>query len=149
MFGKGELEFYGYKFTKEGLKQTERKVDAVKSCAPIQDGSTNFNFIGHDGSLIIVHATIRLFNEIITRSYLNSTGEKKKNSTENPHRKVGSCRCKMLIIKCSINLKKTKLTLLIFLHVIRYLIQRRMIQNMLSKPSLKRNLLYRQDKRRN
>ena len=37
MFGKGELEFYGYKFTKEGLKPTERKVDAVRSCAPIQD----------------------------------------------------------------------------------------------------------------
>ena len=36
MFGKSELEFYGYKFTKERLQSTKKNVDAVKSCAPPQ-----------------------------------------------------------------------------------------------------------------
>lgn len=36
MFGKSELELYRQKFTKQGFKPTEKKVDAVKSCAPPQ-----------------------------------------------------------------------------------------------------------------
>ena len=31
-FGVTELEFYGYKFTKDGLKPTQDKVQAVKQC---------------------------------------------------------------------------------------------------------------------
>ena len=31
-FGVNELEFYGYKFTSDGLKPTREKVRAVKEC---------------------------------------------------------------------------------------------------------------------
>ena len=33
-FGVEELEFYGYRFTKDGLKPTPDKVRAVKECKP-------------------------------------------------------------------------------------------------------------------
>ena len=34
LFGVQELEFYGYRFTNEGLKPTQEKVIAVKECKP-------------------------------------------------------------------------------------------------------------------
>lgn len=42
---------YGHKFTKEGLKLTEKKVDAVKSCASPQSKTDGRRFLGMTGYL--------------------------------------------------------------------------------------------------
>ena len=50
-FGVTELEFYGYKFTKDGLKPTLDKVKAVKQCKPPESKEAVRSFLGMIGYL--------------------------------------------------------------------------------------------------
>ena len=50
-FGVSELEFYGYRFTDEGLKPTEEKVKAVKECKPPKSKEEVRSFLGMIGYL--------------------------------------------------------------------------------------------------
>ncbi|MEW8584399.1 MAG: RNase H-like domain-containing protein, partial [Candidatus Thiodiazotropha sp.] len=50
-FGVCELEFYGYKFSSEGLKPTEDKVKAVKNCKPPASKEEVKSFLGMIGYL--------------------------------------------------------------------------------------------------
>ena len=50
-FGVRELEFYGYRFTDEGLKPTEEKVQAVKDCSPPRSKEEVRSFLGMIGYL--------------------------------------------------------------------------------------------------
>ena len=50
-FGVQELEFYGYRFTNEGLKPTEDKVKAVKECQPPGSRDEVRSFLGMIGYL--------------------------------------------------------------------------------------------------
>ena len=45
-FGVNELEFYGYKFTSNGLKPTPEKVRAVKECTPPRTREEVRSFLG-------------------------------------------------------------------------------------------------------
>ena len=49
--GVTDIEFYGYKFTKEGLKPTEEKVRAVKESRPPETKSEVRSFLGMTGYL--------------------------------------------------------------------------------------------------
>ena len=51
LFGVSELEFYGYRFSSEGLKPTEDKVKAVKDCKPPQSRDEVKSFLGMIGYL--------------------------------------------------------------------------------------------------
>ena len=51
LFGVSELEFYGYKFSSEGLKSTEDKVKAVKDCKPPESRDAVKSFLGMIGYL--------------------------------------------------------------------------------------------------
>ena len=51
LFGVSELEFYGYKFSSEGLKPTEDKVKAVKDCKPPESRDAVKSFLGMIGYL--------------------------------------------------------------------------------------------------
>ena len=50
-FGVDELEFYGYKFTKDGLKPTPEKVRAVKESEPPESKEAVRSFLGMIGYL--------------------------------------------------------------------------------------------------
>ena len=50
-FGVNELEFYGYKFTSNGLKPTPEKVRAVKECTPPRTREEVRSFLGMIGYL--------------------------------------------------------------------------------------------------
>ena len=50
-FGVTELEFYGYKFTKDGLKPTPEKVQAVKECKAPETKEAVRSFLGMIGYL--------------------------------------------------------------------------------------------------
>ena len=50
-FGVEELEFYGYRFTNEGLKPTEDKVKAVKDCDAPESKEAVKSFLGMIGYL--------------------------------------------------------------------------------------------------
>lgn len=50
-FGVAELDFYGYRFTSEGLKPTEEKVRAVKECSPPESKEEVRSFLGMIGYL--------------------------------------------------------------------------------------------------
>ena len=50
-FGVDELEFYGYKFTKEGLKPTHEKVKAVKEAKAPESKEAVRSFLGMIGYL--------------------------------------------------------------------------------------------------
>jgi cleavage and polyadenylation specificity factor subunit 1 len=50
-FGVDELEFYGYKFTKDGLKPTHEKVKAVKEAKSPESKEAVRSFIGINGYL--------------------------------------------------------------------------------------------------
>ena len=51
IFGVQELEFYGYRFTNEGLKPTQEKVIAVKECKPPGSRDEVKSFLGMIGYL--------------------------------------------------------------------------------------------------
>ena len=51
LFGVSELEFYGYKFSSEGLKPTEDKVKAVKDCKAPESRDAVKSFLGMIGYL--------------------------------------------------------------------------------------------------
>ena len=51
LFGVQELEFYGYRFTNEGLKPTQEKVIAVKECQPPESRDEVKSFLGMIGYL--------------------------------------------------------------------------------------------------
>ena len=51
IFGVQELEFYGYRFTNEGLKPTQEKVVAVKECKPPGSRDEVKSFLGMIGYL--------------------------------------------------------------------------------------------------
>ena len=51
LFGVSELEFYGYKFSSEGLKPTEDKVKAVKDSKPPESRDAVKSFVGMIGYL--------------------------------------------------------------------------------------------------
>ena len=50
-YGVNELEFYGYKFTSDGLKPTPEKVQAVKECTPPRTREEVRSFLGMIGYL--------------------------------------------------------------------------------------------------
>ena len=50
-FGREEIEFYGYLFTKEGLKPTLEKTRAVENCQPPKTKSAVKSFLGMTGYL--------------------------------------------------------------------------------------------------
>ena len=51
VFGVDEIDFYGYRFTKEGLKPTHEKVKAVKESAQPESKEAVRSFLGMVGYL--------------------------------------------------------------------------------------------------
>ena len=61
-FGVESLEFYGYLFTKDGLKPTLDKVKAVKESSRPESKEAVRSFFGNDRIFIKVHTTICIHN---------------------------------------------------------------------------------------